>query len=91
MYAKKCRISILCGLHARIGVLISDEAVKYQDHEKVFIRNVYGDHKTTEVGSVMGLLLLAATNYTILEVFSEDDTAAVTVDKIAAFIDGLRE
>jgi phosphotransferase system HPr (HPr) family protein len=91
MYAKKCRINILLGLHARPALLISDEAVKYQDYEKVFIRKVYGNQKVAQLGSVMGLLLLAATKYTELEVFSEDDTASATVDKIAAFIDGLRE
>jgi phosphotransferase system HPr (HPr) family protein len=91
MYAKKCRINILHGLHARLGVLIADEVVKYRDHEKVFIRKVSGDQKSAQAGSVMDLLMLVAPNGTELEVFSEDDAAAATVDKIAVFIDGLRE
>jgi PTS HPr component phosphorylation site. len=90
MYAKKCKVNIEKGLHARLSAQIAEEAIKYSDHEKVFIRKVNGNQDSAQAGSVMDLLVLSASNKTKLEVFSEDDSAAATVDKIADFIDCLR-
>ena len=90
MYAKKCKVNIEKGLHIRPSAQIAEEAVRYSDHEKVFIRKVNGNQEPAKAGSVMDLMVLSASHKTELEVYSNDDSAAATVDKIADFIDCLR-
>lgn len=91
MYVKKCTVNIKKGLHARPSALIAVEAVKYSDHEKVFIRKVNDNQEPAKAGSVMDLLVLSASYKIELEVYSNDDSAAATVDNIADFINNLRE
>ena len=83
MIAREVRIRNPLGLHARAAARFVHTASRFRS--RVTVR---GNEKTMDGKSILGILLLAASQGTTLRLSAEGDDETAAVDALAALVEG---